>query len=161
MTNYIIDNHDVSKLFDDKYPLIKFSDNPNDHIPTYGSIIYTIWDKEKKFIYVGIGGLGQSPNTPLSKRNPRSRIFQHKSGRRSGDQFCIYIHDYYIVPQLNFSKYKFKKGYLDKLTKNFINENLSYRFCVFQKNDSIEIVRSLEKKIQQGIFGIKPLLNSE
>ena len=34
------------------------------------------WDSKKKFIYVETGGFGE-------KKNPRDRIQQHRSGRRS------------------------------------------------------------------------------
>ena len=93
MTNYILDNYDLSDLFDTNKKSISFSEDPRKHIPEFGSMIYTVWDNNEKFIYVGISGIGQSPNTPLLKRNPRSRIKQHQSGRRSGDQFCVYVHD--------------------------------------------------------------------
>ena len=162
MTNYIIDGHDISRLFDEKYPTIKFSENLKDHIPSYGSIVYTIWNNKEEFIYVGIGGIGQSPNTPLEKRNPRSRIKQHQDGRRSGDQFNVYVHDFFVIPEIvNSGKYEPSKGDLDKLTKKYIHENLSYRFCCFQTEDSIQVVREIETKIKNGHFGMKPFLNGE
>jgi len=45
MANYMIDGHDLSKLFDEQYPTIKFSEDPKDHLPQRGSIIYTVFDK--------------------------------------------------------------------------------------------------------------------
>ena len=161
MTNYIIDGHDVSKLFDEKHPTLSFTEDPKIHIPSFGSIVYTVWDNKDKFIYVGIGGVGQSPNTPLKKRNPRSRIKQHCSGKRSGDQFCVYVHDNYVVPSLDLQTYKFVKGDLDRLTQEYIHKNLSYRFCHFETEDSIQIVRKIETKIKNGHLGLRPLLNGE
>ena len=129
-------------------------------IPAYGSIIYTVWDKNEKIIYVGIGGLGRSPDIPLNKRNPRSRINQHRSGRRSGDQFCIYVHDYYIVPSLDIKTYQFRRGYLDQLTRDFIQRELFYRFKVFQTEDGNKFVRKIEKRVKEGVFDFPPpLLN--
>ena len=158
MTNYILDGHNISDLFDFNNSPISFSEDPRNHIPTKGSIIYTIWDKNDKFIYVGISGLQLSSE----KRNPLSRMISHKSGRRSGDQFCVYVHDYFVVPKLiSEGSYKPSRGYLDELTKDYIQRNLSYRFCGFDTDNSIEIVQNLENKIKTGVFGYKPLLNGE
>jgi hypothetical protein len=45
-------------------------------------------------VYVGVAG-----------RNPdgsglASRLCGHASGRRSGDQFCVYVADHYVLPGL-------------------------------------------------------------
>ena len=80
---------------------------------------------------------------------------------RSGDQFCVYVQDFFVIPEIVKSeKYVPEKGLLDKLTKEYIHKNLSYRFVVFQDENSIEIVRSLESKIKRGesSFG-NPFLN--
>lgn len=156
MTNYLIDGHDVSDLFDSKITPISFSDDPRKYIPINGSIIYTIWDNDEKFIYVGISGLQKS----IEKRNPISRMISHRSGRRSGDQFCVYVHDFYVIPNLiETGEYSPSRGYLDELTKLYIQNNLSYRFCHFETEDCIEIVRNMENKIKLGIFELQPLLN--
>ena len=104
MTNYILDGHDVSKLFDTSITPISFSDDPRKHIPKNGSIIYSVWDDNEQFIYIGISGLQKS----LEKRNPLSRMISHASGVRSGDQFCVYIHDFFIIPNLIKQKRKRK-----------------------------------------------------
>ena len=65
----------------------------------------------------------------LEKRSPLSRMISHCSGLRSGDQFCVYIHDFYVIPKIIESgQYHASKGLLDKLTKEYIHKNLSYRF---------------------------------
>ena len=92
-TNQIINGHDVSNLFDLTNSPISFNDDHKDFIPDYGSMIYTVWDKDGKFVYVGICGLE-------GKKNPRGRIAQHRSGRRSSDQFCTYIQDFYVLPEM-------------------------------------------------------------
>ena len=156
MTNYLIDGHDLSKLFDQQYPAIKFSEDPKVHIPQKGSIIYTVFDKSGTFIYVGIAGIQKS----LENRSSTSRMMSHSSGRRSGDQFCVYVHDVFVIPELvKRGTYEPSRGLLDRLTKEYIQENLSYRFCSFQNDDSIKIVRSLETKIKNGCCGSKPHLN--
>ena len=156
MTNYILDGHDVSKLFDTSITPISFSDDPRKHIPKNGSIIYSVWDVNEQFIYIGISGLQKS----LEKRNPLSRMISHASGVRSGDQFCVYIHDFFVIPNLMKEKdYKPERGYLDKLTKTYIHANLSYRFIGFEGDDSDMIVRRLENQIKSGVLGLTPILN--
>ena len=156
MTNYILDGHDLSALFSTSTRPLSFSEDPRQYIPNKGSIIYSVWDKEEKFIYIGISGLQKS----LEKRSPLSRMISHASGRRSGDQFCIYIHDFYVIPKLiEKGEYTPSIGVLDKLTKDFIQSNLSYRFVGFETDNSDEIVRSLENQIKSGAFGFSPFLN--
>ena len=96
MSNYIIDGHDLSGLFDTSISPISFADEPRKYVPTSGSIIYSVWDKDEKFIYIGISGLQKS----LERRNPLPRMVSHASGIRSGDQFNVYIHDFFVVPKL-------------------------------------------------------------
>ena len=60
MTNYILDGHDLSALFDTSISPISFSENPSKHIPNKGSIIYLVWDKKENFIYIGISRLQKS-----------------------------------------------------------------------------------------------------
>ena len=55
---YRLFDTDLHQLFDSSVSPISFSENCKEYIPEYGSIIYTVWDKNRKFIYVGIGGLG-------------------------------------------------------------------------------------------------------
>ena len=89
-------------------------------------------------------------------------MISHSSGFRSGDQFNIYIHDFYVVPKLLQSgEYQPEKGMLDKLTKEYIQQNLFYRFVSFQSDDSDVIVRRLEKQIQSGVLGLTPSLNGK
>ena len=144
---------DLNPLFDDSVPLRAFTLSNINDIPQYGSIIYTVFLDRKEFIYVGIGGLS-------GKKDPRSRIRQHTSGLRSGDQFCIYIQDFYVIPLLIGQTYVPKKGYLDQLTKDFIQKRLTYRYMIFQDEDSDKVVRRLERDVQSGGYqGLKPKLN--
>ena len=158
MTTYLLDGHDLSSLLDTSVRPIRFAEDPSDHIPNQGSIIYSVWDEDEdeNFLYVGISGLQKS----LERRNPLSLMVAHASGRRSGDQFCIYIHDFFVVTSLVESgEYKPTRGALDKLTKDYIHKNLSYRFISYLTDDSDLIVRNLENKIKDGALGITPTLN--
>ena len=153
-----LSGEDVTCLFSGK--AIPFSNPRIEEIPKYGSIIYTIWNKKNEFIYVGIAGVRSG--VPLKKRNPRSRLKAHASGRRSGNQFCVYVQDFFVIPEIIKSKNKYKpaRQLLDKRTQEYIHKNLSYRYKVFQNNNGIATVRRLENEIQGGIkgFGI-PFLN--
>ena len=140
----------LDSLFSSDVELIPFSTSNINHIPEFGSILYTVFFDRKEFIYVGIGGLSGSN---VLQRNPRSRIIQHAQGRRSGDQFCIYIQDFYVIPLLFADKYVPKKGYLDELTKEFIQKRLTYRYIVFQTDDSDKVVRKFEREIQSNEHG--------
>jgi len=100
------------------------------------------------------------PVGDVKTRDPRSRIRQHIQGRRSGDQFCIYIQDFYVIPDLIRSDYTPRKGHLDELVRNFIQSRLTFRFVVFQTDDSDQIVRRLEREIQSGRhLNQRPIIN--
>jgi hypothetical protein len=140
----------LSALFDSSSELRPFTLSNIKDIPAHGSIIYTVFLDKSEFIYVGIGGL--SGNSVID-RNPRSRIRQHTQGTRSGDQFCIYIQDFYVLPTLIGQVYTPVKGYLDKLTKEFIQTRLTYRYYVVQSDDSDKVVRRLERELQSAQHG--------
>jgi hypothetical protein len=156
MTNYILDGHDLSDLFDTRKPSFSFKDDPRRIVPDKGSIIYSVWNKKEEFLYIGISGLQKS----LEKRNPQSRMQSHSSGRRSGDQFCIYIHDIFVIPELiKTGEYQSERGWLDKVTQKYIHDNLFYRFVSFLSDDSDVIVRGFENKIKNGEMGLTPMIN--
>lgn len=144
------ENFSIDALFDSSTELLPFSNSNIKDIPAHGSIIYAVFLDKTEFIYVGIGGLS---GKTVAERNPRSRIRQHSQGNRSGDQFCIYIQDFYVLPLLIGKAYTPEKGYLDKLTKEFIQTRLSYRYLVIQSDDSDKVVRKLEREIQSGTHG--------
>ena len=148
---------DISLLFDSAIEPKRFTNSSLAEIPPFGSIIYTVFLDDTEFIYVGIGGLA---GKTVQERKPRSRLLQHTQGRRSGDQFCIYIQDFYVIPSIINSQYTPKKGYLDMLTKEFIQKRLSYRYLVVQTDDSDKIVRRLERELQNNVHGFgTPKLN--
>jgi len=158
MTNYILDGHDLSSLLDKSKPSISFVEDPRKHVPKCSSIIYSVWNADEEFIYVGISS--------EKSRGPVGRLLAHRSGARSGDQFCIYIQDFYVISEVvRKGFYEPAKGVLDKLTQEYIRENLFYRFVSFDLEDrkkSDEIVKSLETKIKRGeVGGMRPILNGE
>jgi hypothetical protein len=66
-------------------PVRWFADWPTAEVPVAGSAVYTIWDRDGTFVYVGMSGRSAT----ATGRGLWGRINSHASGRRSGDQFCI------------------------------------------------------------------------
>ena len=62
-------------------PVHRFADWPNKEVPKGKPGVYLIY-QEGRWIYMG-----------MSFKNLQSRLSQHASGRRSGDQFCVYAGD--------------------------------------------------------------------
>ena len=111
--NYYLNGHDLTALFDKTFPAIGFADPVRGHIPNSGAIIYSVCDKNGSCIYIGSAGTQKA----FGKRSPLRRMQTHASGRRSGDQFNIYVHDFYVIPDLIESGvFHYGKGILDKLT---------------------------------------------
>jgi hypothetical protein len=60
-----------------------------------------------------------------------TRLNAHASGRRSGNQFCVYISDRFVVPELSPSQQQQLAAgtlSLDSLIRAFVRERLAYRF---------------------------------
>ena len=78
------------------------------------------------------------------------------SGRRSGDQFNIYICDRFVVPSLTADQQmEIGRGtlLLDQMTRSFIRAQLSYRFTVCR--DGAEDL-SVEHDIRAGSLPAGP-----
>ena len=63
-----------------------------------------------------------------------TRLSSHASGRRSGDQFNVYICDRFVIPTLTPRQQQDigdGKLLLDQMTKYFIRRHLSYRFMAY------------------------------
>ena len=68
----------------------------------------------------------------MSFKNLQSRLSQHASGRRSGDQFCVYVGDRLVMSKLSIDQMKglFSGDYsLDDAIK-IVRSQLSYRYLV-------------------------------
>jgi len=146
--------------------LYRFADWPNPAVPNGRAGVYTVW-RGDEFVYVGMAGRaldgdnrgGSAKNTQRAT-GLRSRLASHASGRRSGDQFCIYVFDRLVLPDLNSDQIADAAAgrlSLDRLTRDHIHDNLDYRFTF--ASDGAE-ARQLERQIQKlGLAGSLPLLN--
>ena len=151
------DGHPAWPIFDLDSKAIQFSEDISQRVPNYGSIIYTIWDVENTFLYVGIAGLQENP----AHRNPLKKIESIASGKRQKESFCHLVHDRYVLPEI------VAKGHLedpfpdlDRVTQNFIHRNLFFRFAHFKEEVSTSVVRQYQKEIRRGAYGfLPPILN--
>lgn len=146
-----------------------FAEWPNRDIEPAPAGVYTIWEGNR-FIYVGMAGrtLGIDPEnvptdeTPVTKpKNPLfSRLGAHANGRRSGDQFCVYVCDRFVVPSLDREQQRLiAEGSLklDALTREFVQRNYSYRYIT--KLGGYRAIQ-LERLVQRGALDAgRPYLN--
>lgn len=148
-------------------PLHRFQNWPNDQVPKRAAGVYTVWDDDR-LLYVGMSGramtaadLEVSPNGLVAAKGLWTRLNAHASGRRSGDQFCVYVCDRFVVPALTpRQQYELAAGglSLDDLTRAFIRDHLAYQFAVTA--DGSEAAR-LEAAVRRGVLSVgRPYLNS-
>lgn len=142
-----------------------FCDWPHVSVPRIAACVYTIWE-ETSLIYVGMAGRGLSaqdiaaPDEPRKVKGLWSRLNSHASGRRTGDQSCVYVCDRFIITRLlpdqqagigagNLS--------LDALNRQYIHDHFSYRYVETEDGST---ALALEREIQVGGLGAgKPFLN--
>jgi hypothetical protein len=139
-----------------------FRDWPNPAVPTFGAGVYTIWDKNGRFIYVGMSGRGINADT-IHRNTPygiHTRLQSHANGRRSGDQFCVYVADRLVLPMLSpedIAAIASGRHQMDVFVRRYIHENLSYRFALVPDGSAAYAV---EKTIKRGQWEHgRPLLN--
>jgi hypothetical protein len=122
-------------------------------VPSTGAGVYTIWDEAGSLVYVGIAG-----------RNPQgtglaSRLRSHASGRRSGDQFCVYVADHYVLPELTRAEIegiRDSKLSMDTLVRDCIHERFVFRLVAV---DSYAAAMTIENAIKNGALRMPPRLN--
>jgi hypothetical protein len=140
----------------------RFRDWPNDAVPTFGAGVYTIWHSDGRFIYVGMSGRGITTDT-VHRNTPRglyTRLQSHASGRRSGDQFCVYVADRLVLATLSqddITAIVAGRHPMDAFVRRYIHENLSYRFIMLADGAAAYAV---ETAIKSGRWEYgRPLLN--
>ena len=141
-------------------PLHLFGEWDNSPAPRGPTGVYTVW-RGDEFVYVGISYRDATETTNKAARGLWGRLSSHASGRRSGDQFCIYICDRFVLRTLSAADIdNVAEGSLslDALTREYIRTHLAYRFLVTPTGGE---ARNLERVIQRGGLpsGRRPLLN--
>src|SRR5215813_4669275 len=139
-----------------------FANWPNLSVPTFGAGVYTIWHNDDRFIYVGMSGRGITADT-IRRNAPHgiyTRLRSHASGRRSGDQFCVYVADRLVLPTLTHEDIlaiASGRHQMDAFVRRYIHENLSYRFVILP--DGVAAC-TIEGAIKNGEWEHgRPLLN--
>ena len=112
-------------------PLHRFADYATlaGVIPSSGAGVYTIWDDEGGLVYAGIAG-----RNPAGK-GLASRLRSHASGRRSGDQFCVYVADHYVLPELTreqIEAIRDSRLSMDALVRDKIHAAFGFRFVAVE-----------------------------
>lgn len=131
----------------EKGPAHRFSDWPATHFEAGPSGAYTVWN-DAMFLYVGMAWMHRDDSNPDAV-GVFGRLGSHASGRRSGDQFCIYICDRFVVPELSaddMAALRRGERLLDGRTKAFIHDHLTYRVVITSNGSE---ARELEKRIRR------------
>ncbi len=139
-----------------------FRDWPNLAVPIFGAGVYTVWHGDGRFIYVGMSGRGITSET--ARRNTPQGIYtrlqSHAGGRRSGDQFCVYVADRLVLPDLtqdDIAAIASGRHQMDAFVRRYIHENLLYRFVLLPDGAA---AYSVEAAIKSGSWGYgRPFLN--
>ena len=137
-----------------------FNSWPVTAVPKGPPGVYAIW-KGIEFLYVGISWREPTLTSSGMSRGLWGRLDSHASGRRSGDQFCIYVCDRFVLGELTneqIQEITAGRGSLDSLTRDFIRSHLSYRFV---NTSTGAQARAIEAEIRRnGLNGHgRPLLN--
>ena len=147
-------------------PRYSFADWPVSRVPRIAAGVYTVW-RGPELVYVGMSGQGGGAGrdaVEAAKQRGRTwglhtRLASHASGRRSGDQFCVYVGDVFVLPELHRSQVEAIRDRtikLDDLIQDFIRNELTFRFAETSSgNDALE----LERLIKAGVLGQQPKLN--
>ncbi|MCP1837118.1 hypothetical protein ACVIHI_001506 [Bradyrhizobium sp. USDA 4524] len=140
----------------------QFGQWPNPKVPKFGAGVYTIWHSDGAFVYVGMSGRGISEAT-VPRNTPHgiyTRLHSHASGRRSGDQFCVYVADRFVLPMLtqeDIAAITSGRHQMDTYVRRYIHENLLYRYLIVQDGRTAP---AIEAAIKAGTWGRgRPILN--
>jgi hypothetical protein len=125
-----------------------FRDWPATHFEMGPSGVYTVW-RGSEFIYVGMSYAHRHDTNKPKAKGVFGRLASHASGRRSGDQFCVYVCDPFVVPQLSgddLTALANGQRFLDVRTREFIREQLGYRVVVTSSGAQ---ARALEARVRR------------
>ena len=140
----------------------RFSDWPNSEIPMVAAGTYTIWERDR-LLYVGMSGRGESAEQIAQRKASGQRrwglfdrLGSHASGRRSGDQFCVYVCDRLVLPGLSASDIEGVASgeiLLDQRTQAYIRDALTYRFA---ETLDAATAMELEDRVKRGALDSGP-----
>ncbi len=133
-------------------------------LPRVSAGVYTIW-KGPRLYYVGMAGKNLTAEHIANANGTkvqglRQRLAAHRSGRRSGDQFCVYVADYEVIPSLTQAQQRAIRArelHVDHLVRDFVQSQLQFRFQFTADGRS---ALALEREVVQGALGEVPELNA-
>lgn len=144
--------------------LHRFSDWPPASLPNAAAGVYSIWD-DRRLVYVGMSGRGATAEQIMERKSSgrewglKSRLKSHRAGRRSGDQFCVYVGDRLVLPTLSSAQIEAistRSMSFDHLIRDFIQSRLGFRFVETASGpDALRV----ERLGRAGSLGQLPLLN--
>jgi hypothetical protein len=123
------------------------------HLPRTGAGVYTIWDDDGELVYVGIAGRN------MNGKGLHGRLKSHYQGRRSGDQFCVYVSDRYVLAELSAEdRTGIASGAvsMDEKVRDYIRAHFAFRFVT---SDDYASAMRVETAIKRGTLGEPPRLN--
>ena len=136
----------------------RFSDWPVAEVPFGPAGVYAIW-ADGSLLYIGMSWRDHRED-PRAK-GVHSRLASHASGRRSGDQFNVYICDHFVIPELahdQLQDLRDGKRILDQLTKGYIRTHLEFSVWIAPGGQTARDVEHELRAIGLPEFG-RPLLN--
>jgi hypothetical protein len=149
-------------------PLHRFADALDPELPRVAAGCYTVWDESGRFVYAGMAGRSLTADRIYAARDDptarttglRDRLGAHRNGRRSGDQFSVYVFDRFVLTKLStddIGAAAAGRRRLDEDVQSYIRDHLSYRWCETEGGaDAYALEMSL---VTQGLAGELPLLN--
>jgi hypothetical protein len=146
---------DIQPFLDEleRGPRYAFADWPTVRVNVPRRIgVYTIWNEADVLAYAGIAYVAN----PNRKGGLLGRLNSHASGQRSGDRFCIYISDIYVLPSLSTDDIaKIATGQLkmDHLVRDFVRQSLFFRWTA---TDDAVLAREIERRVRAGVLETGP-----
>ena len=144
--------------------LFPFRDWPHELPRAAG--VYSIW-LDGALLYVGMAGRGRNADelatrAALGKVGLADRLASHASGRRSGDQFAVYVCDRLVLPTLSREQIEAVAegaASLDTITRDYIRGHLAFRFVAVPDGPSAHALerRARRGELRAGVPRLNPL----
>jgi hypothetical protein len=144
--------------FSSRFP---FAPWPNPSVPAVAAGVYAI-RRDRELVYCGMSGreIDSKGKVAPKKYGLVTRLKSHASARLSGDQFCVYVANRFVIPALEPEELLlFASGALtlDARTKAYIHRHPDYAYALVETSPE---AYKLERAARRGdISGIKPFLN--